>query len=948
MAEAVDSDGSRRVVAQGLRLIERPDGALEAASEFLPPAKSVTALELPRRWGGGFLFVVNAGGYAVLYSAPHWTGALTPVGRLDGELERVVPGFDRLYVQRSRATPFIALDWEGGRELDLGSLLPSPSYGSMAFADEWLGAVEVPLRGVLATFDAGQSWHSLDLARAELTPVESGVLVEAPDRRFVLGPTGAVVPVRRSEAAAAQQAPAQARGTGVRALRPLGRRPLETAVLHGMGEPGGTALVAAAGLLARVRLADGAITEQRRDAYPGAAPCEAVALGSGVGFVCGEARGTTAIYAFEKPFGLRLLQSFDQPRRVGASGRGALVVEGSCAEDDPDPLRRCVLPPSGDAFEIGPVSDSARVVGLSDGRVALLEPPSSGGSLAFIARGASAPASKLVLRPAKPEGEGLRALYRGGFWLDSFQEGPDGELIGWAASGSSFAGVRVRLDGSVSLGALQPGLDRALLSGPFGFVVNRGGAVLETVDGGFEWTDAELPAEPDWRAQRTFGLESGCSPLGCAVSGWLRVGWGMGKTSKLPLATLPDPVRIAGPGGGRWSLECVPSGEQSRPALPVTPEGDGSAASPWNPLGEVRPPVRARNEIGIDTGNEAELRLFHAYAWGSPDDGWSRAARWLVRVRDPYRVADAIWSTAQSAAPWPRAELTQDAFGRSPAGPAATWRVVSDPVKHAGILAVGSKGVVELFALEEDHAIVRLKTSGAVGVVSGAVVAGSRLYVGTLAEARAFRLYRVEQGALELVAEYPEAVLRGEAPILAPATRGEGVGLWVRGPDFYLFPIDPATGRIDAPLVTRARDLATMPVPCAPNEDGYVVPDALSVEPGIRLRGSSEGSESSGVGGVGGVGNGIEARLVVSPSRVCIDALAAPLGAPLSVSAGTFSFFSSRERSERTRPLRSQPGTSPRSTPRDEPDPGSLPGSPGARLVVNAPDGSRRGFRCRD
>ncbi|HEY3494953.1 MAG TPA: hypothetical protein VGK73_09715, partial [Polyangiaceae bacterium] len=290
IAETIENDGSRRFIAQGLRLIERTGGALEAAEEFLPPSKSVTALELPRRWGGGYLFVVNAGGHAVLYGAPHWTGPLRPIGRLDGELERVVPGFDRLYVQRSRTSPFLAVDFETARELDLGSLLRSPTYGSMAFADEWLGAVELPLRGVLATFDAGQTWHPLELAHAELSAVDAGILVETPDRRFVLGPTGAVLPVRKSELA--PPAPS-GRGAGSRTPRPLGQRPLETAVLHGFPEPGGTALVAAGGMLARVSLADGAIRERLADAYPGRSPCEAVALANGAGFVCGEARGGT-------------------------------------------------------------------------------------------------------------------------------------------------------------------------------------------------------------------------------------------------------------------------------------------------------------------------------------------------------------------------------------------------------------------------------------------------------------------------------------------------------------------------------------------------------------------------------------------------------------------------------------------------------------------------------
>jgi hypothetical protein len=940
--EGVDSDGSRRVIAQGLRLIQRADGALIAASEFLPSARSVTTLELPERLGGGFLFVVNTSGTALLFGSATFTGTLRSLGTLSGDVERVVAGLDRLYVLRSRSH-WLALDLETGKEIGLGSLPPSPGYGSMAFADAWLGAVELPLRGVVATFDAGQTWHALEQPRAQLSAVDGGVLVETPERHFVLGPLGTMTPWRTRTATpvASLAAARPVQGTGAKSveLQPIGPNPLESAVLHGVLEAGGeTALVATLGTLARVRMSDGAVLASVPEAYPGAAPCAGFAFRKGVGFACGEVRGKTIVYAFAPPFALQAALGFDTPRRIAPNGRGALVIDGACSPDDANPKLRCIIPRLGEPFEVELPAPTVRVIPLDDGRAALLEPPRPrfAGTLTFVSAAGVAAAVKLT--SPKLKGEAASALFSNGFWLDAWEQAASGALRGWITGGATFAGVRVGLDGEVSLGEPQPGLDRALLAGRFALVVGRGGGALETSDGGFDWSDAEFPTEPDWSAPRTFGQLHGCRALGCALSGWLRVGWGMGARGKLSVAPVPDPISVTSGGAYRWSLECTPTRETSRPALRVLPELDNSSVSPWNPLAEIAPPTRAAADVGYDTGSELELRLFRSYAWGPAGDAWAQGGRWLVRVRDPYRVSDSIWSSAASGAPWPRAELTADAFGRSPNGPPSTWRVVTDPVKHAGLVLVSTKGTVEIYTLEEGRALSRLKVPAPIGVVTGVAVAGNRLYVGALGEARSFRVFRANQGSLELVADLPNAITRSEPPKLAPATRGDGLGLWVHDADHYLYPLDPASGRLDAPLVTRAGELSSMPEPCNPEEDGYVIADALSLEPNIELLDPAKDAS---------VGNGIEVRVIASPGRLCVDGLAAPLGTsavadsePLAKGFGGglgLSGIRSARPGQRSR----------RSTPQGEgakPQPAGV----GAQLVLNMPNGARRGFQCRD
>jgi hypothetical protein len=165
--------------------------------------------------------------------------------------------------------------------------------------------------------------------------------------------------------------------------------------------------------------------------------------------------------------------------------------------------------------------------------------------------------------------------------------------------------------------------------------------------------------------------------------------------------------------------------------------------------------------------------------------------------------------------------------------------------------------------------------------------------------------------------------------------------VWLHEADYFLYPFDPATRRIDPPFVTRARELAQMPHSCTTGEDGYVVGDALSLEPNVDLQGPSEGAST---------GNGIEVRLIVGPSRLCAEGLAAPLGSS----------------SERAGAREGRAGAGLRPAPSRAPGWGArLPSrvesgenpphgvserdsDPGVELVLDAPDGSRRGFRCRD
>ncbi len=877
LLEAFELDGSRRFVAQGLRVLERPDGALETADEFFPATQGIEATPLPPWLGGGYVFRVSGGVTTSLYRAATWTSALTPLSRVDAEIERVVPGPDRLYALVKRAETWLALDPSTGRGATLEGLPRSPSYGAMAFPDAWFGAVEVPIRGVLATFDAGATWHATGLRDASFSVAAEGVLIDSSEGRLLLDRSGALRP------ALEPLKPAVARGRGERPAGelafsappppPLGPRPLEQALLYGFPDSAETALVLSYGNLARVRLRDGAILAANRGVYPGPQPCQAVLLGAGVGFVCSEEQGPTRVFALREPLGLTPVASFDGPRRVAASGNGALVVDGACSSEPSSSASYCVLPARGEPYELAVGGDRGveRVVALADGRAAVLVPPRLGapGLLTLTGRNGRGITAPLEL-PAKLDSD-LQNLLEQGLWLNSFTEPKPGELSGWVYGASHFVGVRVSLDGSVEVGQAQQGLERAFIAGGRGLVLGIRGGAYETTDGGFEWSDVELPSEPDLPASAAVSSVNGCSAVGCAFSGWMRVGWGSEKKGALPTAPAPESTRLRLPSGGRWSLECIPTGEVSAPSLALAPESDERREGPWNPFYEIAAPRRVPGEVALDVGGESELDEFHAYAWGPKLNDWNQRGRFLVRVADPFRVASAVWETLPTEPPWTSPELTADAFGLSPGGPPAAWRVLLDPRGRSGLLVVAARGTTELFLLEEGKPIFRLNAPGSLGVLSSVAQAGGHFYIGSVTDGRGFRVSRVEAGGLALVGEFPDAVPRSGAPILVPATQGPGIGLWIRSGDFYLYPIDPQSGAVDAPLVVQADTLSTMPRACSGSPDGYLVSDALSLDPQVDFA----------VVGAPLRARQVEAKLLVSAGELCIEGLHAKSDGPI-------------------------------------------------------------------
>lgn len=906
-------EGQQRVLVDRMRLVARADGSLERAAELLP-AGAVSSVALPSRLGGGYLFHAKVPAGTDVWRAAGWLDKLRPLTRRGDEVTDLVPGFDRLYLRLKRDNRVVAVDARTGEPLGVGPLPTAGSYGALAFADGWRAVVDTDLRGPLATFDAGITWRPLDLGvRPQGVGIVDGdpaVLVAG--GRYVVDARGGVTlraDAREKGAARERSEHAEDPAPSVEARKPgpLGRRPLRAAVEDGWPDTRTTAVVARGGALARVSLADGAVVALAEDAYPERrASCHAARLGlHGVGFLCGERDGPTVIYELVPPLAMKPVMRFERPRFVAASGNGALVLRGRCAAeasvDDAEARWYCVRSPAGATREVrvkGFDLGVERVVGLGDGRVAVLVPPRGGGPGDLTLVSASGQATRIALSlPEEPAG--VARELRHGLWLDGFEERAPGVLGGWVEAGGPVVGVQITLDGVVKAGELQGEASGAIFGGRFAVLVMDGERALETTDGGMTWAGFDLPNRPE-EARAVPGRAAG--PVGAALPGWIRVGWGEPeapddmKPAEEPTAPYALPRMTP-----TLALDCE-VGAPSTPPLPDRPRAAAAVIAPparrgrrpapstpvardvqsgWIPFRNTAAPALAAGEDGVDNGNAHDLVMLRAYAWGKKGADWSRAGRWLLRFDDRFDPAGGVRAAAPTASLWPDQGAALEAIGSSiGAYGAASWTGWLDPSGRA-LLATACRGNAgcALYAAGEGQPLLSLRDAAgrAAGFTRplGAVRAGEAwLFLVPGPSSESVVLWRVETGVARTIGTYFRSTQRSsyEPVRLVRRALGGGVGLLVAGPaepgdrygSWYVLPVSPESGELGEAVVLGRRDFAGVRLgKCAPEQDGWLFDLTPDTTVAVDLDNARAQLDA------------VEMRVRLDPGRACVDGFAA-------------------------------------------------------------------------
>jgi len=514
----------------------------------------------------------------------------------------------------------------------------------------------------------------------------------------------------------------------------------------------------------------------------------------------------------------------------------------------------------------------------------------------------------------------VAALVKKGLWLDGMVERSrkkDGKtervLSGWVAGGGPFVGVEVSLDGKVTAGEfLSEDIDRAMLSGNFGLTMGRGGLLRETVDGGFTWSEAAVPPAFGDRTALVprFGdsgarAARGCSPVGCSFGNWVRVGWqgGPAKDDDDAFAAVPRRTALPSPAGGRWTLNCAPTGvassRQARPlksasrrapsaaaaaalAAATIPYGYGGTmptaetlvSSAWLPFLGVAAPPKAKTDLGFDFGNDNPGSRLRAYIWGPKGADWGNQARWVLRVEDPYELAAGVWNTALSRPDWADPVSAAMSFGLLTRwGGYANWRLEQEPDGKGALLVMNVRGTQTAYVLEEDRAPQAVQGSSmwALNQTSGIVKVDGSWYFGSTINSQSFRVYRLDGDEMVFFADFPMrpgAASRGVQ--LVRSTRGDALGILsrvspLRGSEsrWYVFPVDIQSKEAGEPLEISAAQLGATPRACAPEDQGWYLVGDLPVQPHVELTGGDVRTSR------------VSAKLIADSSGLCLESLAA-------------------------------------------------------------------------
>jgi hypothetical protein len=882
--------GGLRAVVGGVRIVARPDGTISVASGRLT-AGAWRALELPERFGTGFLF--SSGPY--LWRAESWLSDLVPLAAGSAPIDQLMLGLDRIYLRYSGKS-LAAIDPRDGRVLDRGPLPAATGFVSIAALDAWRAMAVTDLSGILLTQDAGVTWHAA--LHPPFEPLDA--LVRDGQWWLATRPSPGRLAWWRADSDFAmtpvpdESAPGYAppHWSSSESADPIlaGARALRLAVADGWPLADGTALTARDGALLRIRLTDGAVVRREEHAFAmNPARCHPFALPSPIdphrfGYTCAEPLGPTTLYVWDGALSKMVeLRRFAEPRQVDAFGNGALAVRGECASHGRvGDASWCVLSPNGSWHEIAASTADARPVALADGTTALVAPPVDGDlSTARLAVSGGSRARSLSLSfPAlTPETE---RVLRFGVWMDGLEERRAGVLGGWIDLAGSVLGIEIALDGHVRVGEYISDAGAPVVGGRWGFGWTASRRGFETTDGGMTWNKGL--SLPDPLAEPPADREHVCGALGCLVAGWTRIGWGGEPSAALGAdpPRLPHPRAVSSP---PVALHCAPLADRgglgaiaAEAAALASPGEDLARFASLAPSAEPRVPS---GEVGISADPSSSFDSFtrtahlaRAFAWGSPGDDWEATSRLELQWIWPWGRTPEVGSSLPAPARWSSLDAARSTM-RSLGGAQSGWTVVPGDGDHALLVARDGPGP-SVALLETGRAPQWIHESGAhFDRVEAATRAGGRWIVATAQrpdEPAASVLWALDSSGTRELARLPRA---GDEPYprirLARRNDDRAVGVIVAGqPDLtrdaslWVIRVDLESGALSDPEPLASLEMSPGGVrACEGDEPGWTLdwpyPASVDVHVGTEWSATLAGAT---------------ARVRLSAAAACLEGIA--------------------------------------------------------------------------
>ena len=505
------------VIVAGLRVRTDASGLSMADTVADPPL--LGGAQMADHVGGGLLFWSSSS----LYTADTFLGALRPL--LNIGYKPLTASFGPTFVLLRGA--------EGQRfAIDLRTrgrvALSPPLLVDIASTDDGRALALLEGGSCALSTDAGKSYQPLNLPASEHA---LGVSC-AGDALLVQLSSGSLLRLEKDGAASLAPAPAAPQHRPrADALWPLAEPPIERALRYGVALGEEFAGVAVAGAVATVNLRTGELVQVTRALVPSDLECRALDASGGLILACGShERGTVVL---SDVFGARPVTQARFPPGVSLAFADGVLLAASRCDGQRSPGAVCVRGADG-RFRDHDVSAKLTAIGKATlpaapgapaappAFVSRFIPKQGGGALAVV----TFPVSGLLdvqsgtFLPLAPEVPRAALDAPGGHesWLGlDWVAFKDGSVRGWLSS----TGVAIARDGRLEPSVYE--FRTVVAAGPHALAFDKGRHAFQSSDWGQTWVETLAP--PGSVLGNVPMLGPRCSPVGCHLGPWLRVGW---------------------------------------------------------------------------------------------------------------------------------------------------------------------------------------------------------------------------------------------------------------------------------------------------------------------------------------------------------------------------------------------------------------------------------------